>query len=342
VSGNVSAWAKQREDARPRSAFERLRTLLAGIIPGAEPIDLQLGELRTEDEPDVSALGWTRYPPLGGTAELREAYQGWLKRRFGVLNIPAEPTPGSKQAISLCLAAALRHSRRVLMPNPFYPTYQHATLLQGGEPIYYDATAPDPWSALATALLDGPVAAMLVCHPAAPQGQIYSAEVLTGLQALCASHGTGFVAGDAALVAQYAWANRQLGVSAAVPVCAAAARLWEDEARADRLKARIGTAWNLARRHLGSWPGFEPAASGFFLWLPVGEDENFARTAWRQAGLRVMPGSYLAETVAGHNPGRGFVRIALVHEPEVMERALVRLAGLALAVFENSGLETVQ
>jgi hypothetical protein len=41
-----------------------------------------------------------------------------------------------------------------------------------------------------------------------------------------------------------------------------------------------------------------------------------------------MPGSYLAATVTGFNPGRGFVRIALVHEPALMDRALARLAML--------------
>ena len=270
---------------------------------------------------------------------------------------------------------ALRRARRVLMPNPFYPTYQHATLLQGGAPVYYDATAADPRPALEASLVDGQIAAMLLCHPGAPHGQVYAPEVLAGLQALCVRNGarllddecyidshagpppqgylsrdaqldnvlvfhslskrsaapglrSGFVAGDAQLVEEYAWANRQLGVSAAAPICAAAAAAWDDEGRVAQLNKRIAASWALARRHLAGWPGFQPTESGFFLWLPVARDEEFARNAWAKAGLRIMPGSYLAATVAGVNPGRGFVRIALVHEPALMDRALARLAML--------------
>jgi aspartate/methionine/tyrosine aminotransferase len=161
-------------------------------------------------------------------------------------------------------------------------------------------------------------------------GKLQNVLVFHSLSKRAAAPGlrSGFVAGDAQLVAQYAWTNRQLGVSSPGPVCAAAAKLWEDATQVQSLNARIGEAWRLATEYLADWPGFRAAECGFFLWLNVGQDERFAQRAWGQTGLKVMPGSYLAETVSGHNPGRGHVRIALVHAPAVMRTAFSRLAGL--------------
>ena len=104
-----------------RSAFDRLRELLAGIgaPPGLAPIELQLGESRLQSSViDATALadanGWTRYPQLGGTAELRASYGQWLARRFGVQaglsagRIAIEPTPGTKQAVAFLSRQGLR------------------------------------------------------------------------------------------------------------------------------------------------------------------------------------------------------------------------------------------
>ena len=50
--------------------------------------------------------------------------------------------------------------------------------------------------------------------------------------------------------------------------------------------------------------GFYAPEGGFFLWLDVGDGEAAAVTLWREAGLRVLPGSYMA---AAENAGRGAV-----------------------------------
>ena len=42
---------------------------------------------------------------------------------------------------------------------------------------------------------------------------------------------------------------------------------------------------------------------GFFLWLEVGNGEEFALRAWREQGVRVLPGAYMGrEIAAGKNP----------------------------------------
>jgi aspartate/methionine/tyrosine aminotransferase len=50
---------------------------------------------------------------------------------------------------------------------------------------------------------------------------------------------------------------------------------------------------------------------------------------WREAGLRVIPGRYLARDQAdGSNPGLGYIRVALVQDKESTAEALHRLVAV--------------
>jgi aspartate/methionine/tyrosine aminotransferase len=78
--------------------------------------------------------------------------------------------------------------------------------------------------------------------------------------------------------------------------------------------------------------GYRRPDGGFFLWLDVSEPGNKAATIdlWRGAGLRVVPGSYLARPAAGgSNPGAGYIRLALVDDLNTTQEALTRLAAWA-------------
>lgn len=168
------------------SAFDRLRALLAGIPApaGVTPIPLHLGEARLVTPPVDGRLlgdvtGWTRYPPLGGTPELRAAYTGWLERRFGAHlgaavrggSLAIEPSPGTKQAVAAAIALAVSASApAVVLPNPFYPTYHAAVRAAGGRAIFY-GHAPEAAAAVA-ARRD--VAAVVVCSPGNPRGETHA------------------------------------------------------------------------------------------------------------------------------------------------------------------------
>ena len=57
----------------------------------------------------------------------------------------------------------------------------------------------------------------------------------------------------------------------------------------------------------------------------MGDGESAARRLWAEAGLRVLPGAYMARPDGdGINPGRPYIRVALVHEPAVVEEGLGR------------------
>jgi aspartate/methionine/tyrosine aminotransferase len=396
-----------------RSAFARLRELLDGVPApaGADPVQLHLGESRlarpaTVAQPSPDAEGWTRYPRPGGPAALRAAYAGWLERRFGVRaagpdgvpeagpdGVCCEPTPGTKQAVAVAIALAVARHRGgdaapvVVLPNPYYPTYRAAAEAAGARPAYYTLDDPGDMAPVEAALraAGGRAAALVVCNPGNPCGEILPARSLARLSELAAAAGawllvdecytdvwleapppgylalaasgaaepvphlvlhslskrsgapglrSGFVAGDAASVAAYAGYNRACGVSTADPVAAVAAALWADDAHVDAARQALAANWDLADELLRDLPGYRRAEAGFFLWLPVADGEEAARRAWREAGVSVMPGRYLAAgDLDGVNPGTGFVRIALVHDGTVMREALTRLrAAWALTV----------
>ncbi|WP_074765406.1 aminotransferase class I/II-fold pyridoxal phosphate-dependent enzyme [Magnetospirillum fulvum] len=140
---------------------------------------------------------------------------------------------------------------------------------------------------------------------------------------------SGFVAGDERVIAAFARLRSYGGAATPLPVLAAATALWNDEdhvvANRDLYRAKT----DLAERLLGGRFGFVRPEGGFFLWLDVGDGEAAAKTLWREAAIRVLPGAYLAGTGAdGRNPGQRYIRVALVHDLQTTETALSRLGAL--------------
>jgi DNA-binding transcriptional MocR family regulator len=68
----------------------------------------------------------------------------------------------------------------------------------------------------------------------------------------------------------------------------------------------------MADEVLSDLPGYTAPEAGFFLWLEVADGEAAALRLWREAGVRVLPGAYLAQDAGEGNPGAPFIRAALV------------------------------
>jgi N-succinyldiaminopimelate aminotransferase len=140
---------------------------------------------------------------------------------------------------------------------------------------------------------------------------------------------SGFVAGDERVLAAFARLRAYGGAATPLPVLAAAAALWRDEAHVVLNRDLYRAKLDLAAERLGGRFGFARPAGGFFLWLDVGDGEAAARALWAEAGIRVLPGAYLAaEDADGVNPGRAMIRVALVHDLATTARGLDGLAGV--------------
>ena len=119
------------------------------------------------------------------------------------------------------------------------------------------------------------------------------------------------------------------GAGAAQEVAIAA---YGDEAHVEKNRELYVAKFDLADQIIGDRYGYKRPAGGFFLWLDVsaqGGDEAVAAKLWRDGGLRVIPGHYLARDGAdGRNPGTGYIRVALVQDKETTAEALHRLVAV--------------
>jgi aspartate/methionine/tyrosine aminotransferase len=137
----------------------------------------------------------------------------------------------------------------------------------------------------------------------------------------------GFVAGDPRLIGRLDEALRVGGAGVPLPVLAAGERLWRDEAHVAENRALYQEKFAIAERILGGRFGFRLPAGGFFLWLEVGDGEAAAVELWRQGGLKVVPGAYMGADMPDRpNPGKPYIRVALIHDAALVEAALERLA----------------
>ncbi len=137
----------------------------------------------------------------------------------------------------------------------------------------------------------------------------------------------GFVAGDPRLIEKLDEALRVGGAGVPLPVLAAGERLWRDEAHVAENRALYQEKFAIAERVIGGRFGFRLPAGGFFLWLEVGDGEAAALELWRHGGMKVLPGAYMgADMPDGRNPGKPYIRVALIHDAALVEAALERLA----------------
>jgi len=137
---------------------------------------------------------------------------------------------------------------------------------------------------------------------------------------------SGFVAGDGELIRAFRRLRNYVGPQMPLPTVAASAALWREESHVEELRALYRANFDTAAQVLGDRFGYFRPDGGFFLWLDVGDGVDATERLWREAGLRVLPGAYIARPDAdGDNPGERYIRLALVNPPEVTREALERL-----------------
>ena len=139
----------------------------------------------------------------------------------------------------------------------------------------------------------------------------------------------GFVAGDANLIAKFQKLRAHGGAVQPVPIMTAAAALWRDEEHVKENRSLYRAKIDDAAGVFGSDFGFYRPAGGFFLWLDVADGEAATKKLWREAGVKVLPGGYLARGGAAlessGNPGLAYIRVALVHDRQRTAEALIRM-----------------
>jgi N-succinyldiaminopimelate aminotransferase len=388
--------------ARFQSPFQRLARLIAGTRPGAEPIDLAVGEPRHPIPSFVgptlarSLDGFGRYPAIRGTDAFRRAVADWLDRRYalgGLIDPETSVLPlnGSREGLFFAAleardaAAGKAGPPAILMPNPLYQAYAAGAEAAGAEAVALSPAAPGgvlpDLSALDPALLDRTIAIYLA-SPSNPQGTVMTAADWRALIELARRHAfmvfadecyselyradrppptgilevardglglagivafnslskrsnlpglrCGFAAGDPDFLTRWTRLRNTAAPQVPTPLQAVAVAAFGDEKHVADNRRLYDAKYALARERLGHRFADLVPPGGFFLWLDVaagGGGEAMALKLWRDAGLRTVPGGYLAVPGPdGRNPGDPFLRLALVDDLATTGTALDRLA----------------
>jgi aspartate/methionine/tyrosine aminotransferase len=139
----------------------------------------------------------------------------------------------------------------------------------------------------------------------------------------------GFAAGDRKFLGQFHELRNVAAPQVPVPLQHVAVAAYSDEAHVEENRRLYGIKFDLADQILGNRYGYYRPAGGFCVWLDVsarGGDEAATVKLYKEAGVRVVPGSYLARRQPdGSNPGAGYIRLALVADGETTAEALHRL-----------------
>jgi N-succinyldiaminopimelate aminotransferase len=139
----------------------------------------------------------------------------------------------------------------------------------------------------------------------------------------------GAVAGDADLLQRFLLYRTYHGCAMSLVVQHASIAAWSDE-------SHVAENRRLYRQKFDALvPMLQPVMeaprpeAGFYLWarVPGGDDETFARELFAATHVTVLPGQYLAREAHGDNPGRGYVRMALVPDLSQCVEAARRIVG---------------
>ncbi len=134
---------------------------------------------------------------------------------------------------------------------------------------------------------------------------------------------SGFVAGDAAVLKKFLLYRTYHGNAMSPPVQAASIAAWKDEAHVRENRRLYATKFAQATPIIARALQTAQPEAAFYLWArtPI-DDTEYARRLFAERNVTVLPGSFLARTRDGLNPGAGFVRIALVADlDEVLDAA---------------------
>ncbi len=139
---------------------------------------------------------------------------------------------------------------------------------------------------------------------------------------------SGMVAGDAEVMKKFLLYRTYHGSAMSPAVQAASVAAWNDEAHVIENRRQYAEKFAAVMPLLKDVLQFEAPDAAFYLWarVPGGDDAAFARGLYEKQHVTVLPGSYLARDAANVNPGKGFVRIALVDSLDACVEAAHRIA----------------
>ena len=142
----------------------------------------------------------------------------------------------------------------------------------------------------------------------------------------CPGMRSGFAAGEAALIKKFLLYRTYHGSAMSLSVQHASIAAWNDEAHVEQNRQLYAEKFRAALPLIRSPLQAEMPDGGFYIWLrtPI-DDAEFVRRLYADYNVLGLPGSYLARSVEGENPGKNRVRLALVAPTDECVEAVSRI-----------------
>ena len=175
---------------------------------GIDVINMSVGEpdFNTPDHIKEAAKlavdqNYSRYSPVPGYADLRQAIVEKLKRENGLDYSASEilVSNGAKQSVCNTVMALVNPGEEVIIPAPYWVSYPQMVLLAGGTPVTVEATfeqnfkmTPEQLEAAITPR----TRLLILCSPSNPTGSVYNKEELRALANIILKHDDLYVLAD--------------------------------------------------------------------------------------------------------------------------------------------------
>lgn len=133
---------------------------------------------------------------------------------------------------------------------------------------------------------------------------------------------SGFVAGGPESIKRIKQLRAYSGAPLPLPIQRASEAVWADESHVEENRALYQEKYRIADEVFAGVQGYQGPEAGFFLWLAVDDGEAAALKLWKETGVRVLPGEYLSKDTDQGNPGKEYIRVAMVAPKMEMRRGL--------------------
>jgi N-succinyldiaminopimelate aminotransferase len=147
---------------------------------------------------------------------------------------------------------------------------------------------------------------------------------------------SGFVAGDAAILKQFLLYRTYHGAALSTVYQAASIAAWNDETHVRENRAKYVQKFATVTPMLAEVLDVRLPDAAFYLWADVSRtglsDTEFTQRLYADYNVTVLPGSYLARTAHDTNPGRNFVRLALVADVDECTKGAQRIVDFCRAL----------
>ncbi len=133
---------------------------------------------------------------------------------------------------------------------------------------------------------------------------------------------SGFICASEEIIKKLSLYRTYHGVTLSLPTQMASTWAWNDNKHVEENRIEYDKRYEAAISCLDSSENIIRPEGGFYIWLKLPcDDKDFAVSLYAKQGVLALPGSYLGKEIEKHNPGEGFLRLAVVHDIETVIQA---------------------